>query len=171
MVKRLLFRYGAWGAAVGTFLGVCVYGTRYVAGSAEKGDFSILITWLGAIGTVYFFIQKQKLDDGQVFHRLFREFNERFETLCIKLKEVQASTDDKTVLAQYLDLCAEEYYFRKQDMIYGEVWRTWCQGMLSFCENPGIRDFFEQQLKNPEDYYGLSMEAIRQGASTGNISR
>src|SRR5437868_11397636 len=67
---------------------------------------------VAALGVVYF-VQKQKLDEMQIFERLFTRFNERYACMHAEVQRVAAGRDsdlvrDREVLDAYFNLCAEE---------------------------------------------------------------
>jgi hypothetical protein len=168
-MKLFVFRQGHWVALIAAALAVAVYGAGCWWGVCGKADFGFLVTFVGAIASAFYFLQKQKLDEVQVFLELFSDFNKRFEALCYDLRRIRDTVEtpvdnEEKVLTKYLDLCCEEYYFRTHGTIYEDVWRTWCKGMLFFCEGSRIRGFFERELQKPEEYYGLTMEEIRRSA-------
>jgi hypothetical protein len=165
-MKHLLFKYCLCLAVVAAAVTIGIFVLYGVAFGWP--DFRILITGLTAIGTAYYFIQKQKLEDVEMFIRLFKEYNARFAALAPTLFIIRTSPttveNETAAIAEYLDLCCEQYYFKQLDFIYPAVWRTWCNGMLSCCKNERISAYFEKELQNPNEYYGLTMPEIRKGA-------
>src|SRR4051812_17616930 len=82
----------------------------------------------GSLGIIYF-IQKQKIEELQLFERLFIRFNERYAALNADLQQIVAGdTQDegtvRRVLDGYFNLCAEEYLFYEQGRILPAVWRA-----------------------------------------------
>lgn len=121
----------------------------------------------GILGFCYF-IQQQKLAETLLFKQLFTEFNARYDALNDDLARIprdsRLSLDEENKLIDYLNLCGEEYLFQQQGYILPEVWQTWCRGMLSLLEINTIGDFVLPHLAS-DDYYGLTLAIIRQGAA------
>jgi len=128
---------------------------------------NIVALCAGALGVVYF-IQKQKIEELQLFERLFTRFNERYAALNADLQRIVAGQEPveaavRRVLDGYFNLCAEEYLFQEQGRILPSVWRAWCLGMLSYLECVAIRKYWEAEVSR-DSHYGLTSEAIRHGA-------
>jgi hypothetical protein len=122
---------------------------------------------VGALGVVYF-IQKQKIEELQLFERLFTRFNERYAAMNADLQRIAAGQEpDEGAARRVLDgdfnLCAEEYLFFEQGRILPSVWRAWCRGMLAYLECEVIRKYWEAEVSR-DSQYGLTTDAIRRGA-------
>ena len=81
------------------------------------------------LGLVYF-VQKQRIEDIQVFERLFTSFNSRYGAMNENLQRIVAGRplvdcEPSDVLDDYFNLCAEEYLFYQQGHILQSVWRSW----------------------------------------------
>src|SRR5262245_21287962 len=87
-----------------------------------------LVALLATALSVVYFVQKQKLEELEVFERLFTRFNKRYEKLHDDLRD--NPTDDK--LSRYFNLCAEEFLFFSEGLIHPIAWRAWCLGMQSY---------------------------------------
>jgi hypothetical protein len=128
---------------------------------------NIVALCAGALGVVYF-IQKQKLEELQLFERLFTRFNERYAAINADLQRIVAGQEPDEVVARrvldgYFNLCAEEYLFYEQGRILPSVWRAWCRGMLTYLECVVIREYWEAEVSR-DSHYGLTSEVIRRGA-------
>lgn len=121
----------------------------------------------GALGVVYF-VQKQKLDELQLFERLFRCFNERYEAMNERLRRAIAdpATDEaefRNALDDYFNLCAEEYLFFSEGRVLPRVWRAWCRGMMVYLANGRVRQYWDAEAMTGS-YYGLTFGIIQEGA-------
>jgi len=125
-----------------------------------------LSTIAGIVGTfvsLIYFIQKQRLDELQLFRELFREFNERYNRLNEDLERIiQSSTPEITpgerdLLIDYFNLCGEEYFYYKKGYIDPMVWDAWHNGMKYIVSTPKILEIWnaEQQTNS---YYGLEIK-------------
>lgn len=115
-----------------------------------------------AVAGFVYFLYSQHHQDTQLFVNLFKEFNARYDSLNEKLNAIVAresadlSAEERTVLFDYFNLCAEEYLFYKSGYIDQDVWRSWLAGMKYFARNAAVRSFWESDL-NSNSYYGFSV--------------
>lgn len=120
----------------------------------------------GVLGFCYF-IQQQKLAETHLFKELFIEFNRRYDDLNDDLARLATSTtlssQDKQILVDYFNLCAEEYLFFREGYILPEVWRSWCRGMLQYIQHEPFKAVWRDEIET-ESYYGLTETLIRRGA-------
>ena len=120
-----------------------------------------------AVFSVIFLTQKQKLEETRLFSELFTGFNKRYDDLneriaTIKSQNPPCQETDKT-LADYFNLCAEEYLFYKEGRILDSVWGNWCRGMEEHLKSDIIRNYWEKEQKE-NSYYGLCTDVIGKGA-------
>ena len=92
---------------------------------------------------VFYFVQKQKLEESQLFDRLFTRFNERYATLHPALQlamreEGVLPQSSRDTLSAYFNLCAEEYLFYVEGRILPCVWQSWCRGMREYLNHRRI---------------------------------
>jgi hypothetical protein len=125
--------------------------------------------WLAVIGVPFSFlltIQKQKTEELELFRKLFKEFNARYDSLHDKMNTVVRELENdgisceakaKDLLFKYFNLCGEEYLFFIQGYIYPEVWRAWYNGMKAFRRNSWIKKLWDEELQ-ADSYYGLHFE-------------
>ncbi|WP_251951685.1 hypothetical protein [Salinibacter ruber] len=75
-------------------------------------------------------MQKQKLEETRLFANLFQSFNERYDEMNGDLNEIvgksesELTPDEKTLLYDYFNPCAEEYLFYKRGYVPHEVWKS-----------------------------------------------
>ncbi len=121
-----------------------------------------------AVFSVIFLTQKQKLEETRLFSELFTGFNKRYDDLNGEIATLKSQNPpcqgkiDKT-LADYFNLCAEEYLFYKEGRILDSVWGNWCRGMEEHLKNDIIRNYWEKEQKE-NSYYGLCTDVIGNGA-------
>jgi hypothetical protein len=121
----------------------------------------------GCLGLVYF-VQKQKLEETQLFERLFKQFNERYAGMNDSLEDVHAgrvadAAEVRRIVNAYFNLCAEEFLFYTQGRIHPAAWRAWCNGMLYYLQHPLFQGHWDAEV-TPGPYYGLTRQAIEEGA-------
>jgi len=117
---------------------------------------------VGTAVSFVFLVQKQKLQEVELFRTLFIEFTERYDDRNEKLQDVldgdqnkPLTRAEKNTLSDYFNLCAEEYLFYKQGYIHPKVWRAWRNGMQIYFANRRIKDFWHDEQKT-ESYYDFS---------------
>ena len=121
------------------------YGAIFLFVTAKfSPEFLLSIT--GAIAALVHFWYSQHNQNTDRFIGLFRNFNARYDDLNDKLNALLSrsgvlllSGEDKQLLYDYFNLCAEEYLFFKSGYIDTEVWRSWLQGMRYFASNPEVQ--------------------------------
>ena len=120
-----------------------------------------------ALGFCYF-VQRQKLAETRLFKDLFTDFNRRYGAINDRLVGLMDSDEplnpsDRQTIVDYFNLCAEEYLFFSEGYIHQAVWKSWCVGMLSYLDHEPYQSVWRKESET-NSYYGLSLNAIRQGA-------
>lgn len=132
---------------------------------------SYFITATGLIITVYFGIVRISLDRDRIFKELFKEFNERynhsFNDFLNNLRsrpDIKLDLDERNIVVDYLNLCAEEYLWRKRNRIPNDVWKAWLAGIQENMHIPQVKEVFMEEgrtVKARMSYYGLFEEIER----------
>jgi hypothetical protein len=150
------------------FLALCLIGgpVTYYSLPAGRGVEGLLPAF-GVVGGVVGFLYSQHLQQSRLFKELFTEFNGRYDRLNQTLNEVRdrpsgalLNPEDRKVLYDYFNLCAEEFLFFRAGYIDKDVWRSWCNGMSQFSEDPEIRELWDAELKS-SSYYGFTLSVCR----------
>lgn len=122
-------------------------------------------TYLGVLGTtlsLFYFIQKQKLEELKLFREIFAECNARYAEITPKLESIlicqksELNKEQEYDLVMYFNLCAEEYLYYSRGYIDPLVWEAWRNGILDNFKNRKIRAFWETE-KASHSYYGLDL--------------
>lgn len=127
-----------------------------------KDDKTIYLSFIAGSVSLYYIIQKQKMEEAKLFRELFKDFNERYYEIndSLKLlyeKENELSEEDKSLLVKYFNLCAEEYLYFDMGFIDPCIWKTWEQGMSYFLKNNYIAKFWASE-KSSNSYYNLTIK-------------
>ncbi|MFW0716952.1 hypothetical protein [Pedobacter sp. N23S346] len=109
--------------------------------------------------TVNLKINRQKMEKD-----LFSEFNKRYDDLndsltklegietIEQLKATSSKIENKTmyiVLIDYFNLCAEQYYWKKQKKFSTQIWSAWQSGMQFYFDTyPVVMKLWVDQTKN-----------------------
>lgn len=160
--KHLLFRHYWW---VGMVLATSAlifatfmdwFDNPYVIGGIVASAISFI-----------FIVQRQRLEETRLFKELFTAFNDRYDDLNDGLarlsKDTVLSDDQRQLLIDYFNLCAEEYLFQKEGYIHKDVWSAWCRGMLQYLQLPPVADVWRTEQAT-RSYYDLSLDVIKEGA-------
>jgi hypothetical protein len=132
--------------------------------------FQIVITALVGIFGTYLTWLSYKRNKAELFHKLFTEFNARYNKLNNKLyqiinseKEIKSlegktldglKMDYRNVAIDYFNLCAEEYLWNKKGYIDDDVWKAWQTGIMWWYNNSQIiRMVWAEEKDNSESYY------------------
>jgi hypothetical protein len=141
-------------------------------GGHQNVETTTYLTLTGSLLSFFYFIQKQTLEETQLFKELFNNFNARYDKLNASLNKIYEKNNDEPfeekeqeILDDYFNLCAEEYLYFKREYIDLEVWQAWCNGMWFFLKNERIRRLWENEEKTGS-YYGLTLNVICSYSST-----
>lgn len=128
---------------------------------ADKFTYISLIPAAAAVATIYFGSIKYWIDEDLMFKSLFKEFNERFDLLnenlnnIVEDKPLKGEKSSEQIIQDYLNLCAEEYYWYNKGRIPYPVWKSWSAGINSYITSPPIKAYFNGQLPFKSSYYGF----------------
>jgi len=112
-----------------------------------------LITILGSMLSLLYFLQKQKLEELKVFRSLFKEFNKRYDRMNEEISRIVAKNgealtpNEKAMLVDYFNLCAEEYLYYSKGYIDPKVWQAWYNGMKANLACARISEFWVVEKK------------------------
>ena len=127
-----------------------------------KEQIATIATVVGALFSLMYFLQKQKLEEIRVFREIFKECNSRYDEMndalaIIGKKSLTDLTEtERSRVIDYLNLCGEEYLYFKRGYIDPSVWQAWNNGMKAVTSAPSIRGIWETE-KNTGSYYDLPL--------------
>jgi predicted NAD/FAD-binding protein len=154
-LKFWLFEHYWWLLLVA--VGLTVGTLRYL-----KEPVATVATVVGALLSVAYFLQKQKLEEMRLFREIFKECNARYDNMNEQLAVIasKASEDlsrqDRNQIVDYLNLCGEEYLYFKRGYVEPSVWAAWQNGMEAVVAAPSIRAVWETERKTGS-YYDLPL--------------
>lgn len=158
-LKQWLFKYYAICSAI-----TCAF--TFLLFLILRFDWQALLAIEGGLVSFTFAVQKQKLEEVQLFKELFKDFNKRYDRqnevlnrIYNKPPESPLEADEVETLFNYFNLCGEEYLYFARGFIYPEVWQAWENGMKHFRKNPRIKKLWDEEL-NSESYYGLNFDGL-----------
>lgn len=131
-------------------------------------DERVLLGMLGIIATMYLGTLRTRLEHDKLFKELFTDFNSKYDKDLndlfndLRLNPERAlKIDEKKLIFDYFNLCAEEYLWKKKGRIPLDVWDAWKAGIQSNLEISQVRELFNQEArdkKTRKSYYGLMEE-------------
>lgn len=120
---------------------------------------------IGAIAAIYFGLLKYNIENDQMFMKLFKSFNKKYDGSVNDLfNSLRRNPNRKLTeseinsIIDYFNLCSEEYLWYDKGRIPKKVWRAWKNGMLSNLKIPQVLEIYIQEIfikENAESYYGL----------------
>jgi hypothetical protein len=137
---------GVSGLGVGLIL--IIYPSIWPKGKEFEAAIGSLVLYFGILYNVLTY----KISADKFSKELFNEFNARFDNMNEDLNKIIQSNSfttkgmlPKEKIIDYLNLCAEEYYWYKK-------------GMIFYLKDPTFNAVVENQRKEKDSYYGLYEE-------------
>jgi hypothetical protein len=126
-----------------------------------------LIGYLGSIIGLIITISKYWSDQDKMQLELIILFNNKYDLLNDKLFDIFNSvktndkdykeTDPRKTIQDYLNLCAEEYFWYKRARISKQIFKSWEYGMeiniIKICKTKEMKKFLEDEMKNDISYF------------------
>jgi len=128
-----------------------------------EGFIGICVTILSLIYT----FNTSYFDNKKIFKELFDSFNTKYDSMNEGLNELvndfknlnkenkfrALNKEEKKLINDYLNLCAEEYYWFTRGLIDKEVWNNWFAGICYFLKQDFYREKIIKEKKEPDSYY------------------
>ncbi len=134
---------------------------------SSRFNADVCLSIIGAVAAFIHFLYSQHNKNTDIFITLFRDFNLRYDLLNNRLNKLfnkdtntLFSQEERNLLFDYFNLCAEEYLFFEAGYIDKDVWNSWLNGMRFFASNKQILDLWQGELKT-NSYYGFSLSFIK----------
>ena len=129
----------------------------------KEPDYKAVATLLGVLLSLFYFLQKQRLEEMKLFREIFAECNKRYDDLNESLglivngnNEQELTLKERQTLIDYFNLCGEEYLYYQQGYILPSVWDAWRKGMSWYLDNERISRLWQEERKT-ESYYDFSL--------------
>lgn len=163
---RPSFRIGKRSLYPWLFLGLAIAVNAVIFVFIPAKSLELFIPATGTVAGFVHFLYSQNMQETRLFAELFRQFNERYDTLNgglseITLREAQLllTAADKQLLFKYFNLCGEEYLYYKAGYVDRDVWGAWCHGILFFAKHEEIRRLWNQEITG-DSYYGFTLSEV-----------
>jgi hypothetical protein len=155
-VKFWLFEYYGWLVCIAVAAAIVML-------FVMKERVTTIMTVVGSLLSVAYFLQKQKLEELRIFREIFKECNERYDAMNDFLIPISEREKDEGLSAEeilkiidYLNLCGEEYLYFKRGYIEPSVWQAWHNGMKKIISSPCIINVWKKE-KETGSYYDLPL--------------
>lgn len=116
----------------------------------------------GAIVFWWGLVSKQKEHnkmEKELFDAFNKKYDEKFNDRLMKIKKDGLKDEDEALLADYLNMCSEEYLWYKKNLISFDVWEAWRSGIIVHINDiPSLKALWHKEMKDSktqESYYGL----------------
>lgn len=112
-----------------------------------------------AIASFVYFLYSQHHQGTQLFVNLFKEFNARYDSLNGKLDAIieresaDLSAEERKVLFDYFNLCAEEHLFYEAGYVDETVWCAWLCGMKYFAKDAAVLKLWKDEIRSGSYYH------------------
>ena len=166
--QRLIggFRLGnrRWYPALFVLLCAGFLSVAYLLGGQEL-KIEWVVSVLGGAGGLTTFLYAQHLQETRLFTELFQAFNERYNKLNQRLNaiaetaKIEIGPENRQILFDYFNLCAEEYLYFRAGYIDESVWQSWIRGMKVFADVPAMGKLWQLELEGGS-YYGFSLREL-----------
>lgn len=138
----------------------------YLTGNKKEGNKEVAIAILVTGISLSIGIKQLQIENDKIFKELFTNFNSVYDAKFNNtLNRIDSNyknkntyilnEDEKLLIIDYLNFCAEEYLWYKKNRIDENVWKSWKNGMLYFMNIPVINEFVLNQKEQANSYYGL----------------
>jgi hypothetical protein len=152
-----------------------IHGSQLII-SAKYPDKEFGLMYLGLIGGlvgILFTVQNYWTEQDKIQMHLVELFNEKYKNIngiildIVNIDNKLASIDKKInsdAIQDYLNLCAEEYYWYKRGRLSSDIFRAWEYGMITNLVNLSMHTEIVNQIKDEMkldfSYYGLFSHLI-----------
>lgn len=126
--------------------------------SPEGRHFEVFLSIAVAFAGITHFLYSQHVENTRLFTDLFREFTCRYDKLndnlnaLINNRKDDLGDEDRALLYDYFNLCAEEFLFYNAGYIDKLVWTAWFHGMEIFFADPRVAELWKVEEKS-NSYY------------------
>lgn len=128
-----------------------------------NNNLELIVALFGVFVTLVYNYNSNNISRKSLLNELFIKFNDRYDrfneklnkkTLIVPDKNNSTTSDEAFSIDDYLNLCAEEYYWYTNWIIPKYVWLNWSEGMHHFLVNKKYKDFLEiEKALKSNSYY------------------
>ena len=136
----------------------------YLLVSPEHRSGSVLLTVVGGIGALTFYLHRRHAEDARLVKELLLGFSERYDKLNNDLqlacwRDSRFEEDTKLQFIKYFNLCAEDWLFWRAGYIYDPVWQAWQNGMRQYSKDDRVMAIWDEEAKT-DSYYGFDFRQV-----------
>ena len=130
----------------------------------KKVEILIAIISIGI--SIGFGLRQYRIENDKIFKELFVMFNDKYDMKfnnCLnniiektnKDSTYELNEEEKPLVIDYLNMCAEEYLWFTKGRIDSTVWESWQRGMKYYLEIQPIHEFIKTEKSQKDSYYGI----------------
>ena len=120
---------------------------------------TLALALVGGSASLYLGLFNYWLHRDKMMQELFINFNRRYDEMNDDLLAISSGAEPtkvkERVVVDYLNLCAEEYFWFKRGRIDEDIWKAWLAGMNYWMKFPDIQAIAKKEAKYKSSYYGL----------------
>ena len=125
-------------------------------------EMEIIISILAIGISLSFSVSQSSLANDRMFRELFMEYNQRYDRMNNDLYRItgiiELLPEDKQMIIDYFNLCAEEYLWFKKGRIPEDIWEAWKVGIKHYKNYPLFRLVAEEETSHDVSYYQFFRE-------------
>ncbi|MNK22358.1 hypothetical protein D3C87_406330 [compost metagenome] len=112
--------------------------------------------------TIFWGFLNYQYAHDRLFKDLFKEFNERYDRFndhydrissAYKEDHSQIEPLDRKIIIDYINLCAEEFYWFEKGRLDEQAWSSWEAGMKTWTQLPAVRQVYQEDVGTWETSY------------------
>jgi len=156
-MKFWFFRHYWWSVPLVSVLVLAAI--RFLAGDLNP---AVSLPVAGGFLSLFYFVQKQRLEEMRLFREIFADCNRRYSELNDALNAIvdglnntALTAKEAEVVMDYFNLCAEECLYFEEGYLLPSVWKAWHAGMRTYFQNPRIAELWQKEKSTHDSYYGL----------------
>jgi cell division protein FtsL len=115
---------------------------------------NMLLGLMALVTTIFIGYLNYQHAQDRLFKDLFKEFNERYDKINDYFEELKSCNEDdsdltldrRKIVVDYLNLCAEEYFWFEKGRIDQRAWESWEAGMKTWAKVPVVQKVFNMEM-------------------------
>jgi hypothetical protein len=137
-------------------------GAIFYGAFPEVRETALVLAWVAGCWGLTHFLHQHYLERARFFCDLFNRFNERYNEMNNRLDLIVngsgiVTREERGLIVDYFNLCAEEYVFHQRGYIPDDIWFSWRNGMKWYAAKERVLKVWREE-KETESYYGFDLE-------------
>lgn len=114
-------------------------------------------------------LRQTRVESDKLFKELFLHYNNIYATkfnnelarICSLPHNQELTSEEKNLIIDYINFCAEEFMWYKMKRIEKVVWKSWTKGYNYYFSHQNIKKVLVSEMSQSESYYGFFDEMKR----------